>query len=74
MYLVTLCALPIHAVWCKCNDTASDVIPWPIPPLSDWEDFQSRITLIYLHEGRRMFGPIAKNVALRGDSYYRGMA
>ena len=27
-----------------------------------------------LHEGRKMFGPIAKNVALRGDSYYRGMA
>jgi len=61
-------------VWCKCNDTAADILPWPMPPLDIWDDFQSRISLIYLHEGREMFGPIPKNIALRGDSYYRGMA
>jgi hypothetical protein len=34
-------------VWCKCNDTASDIIPWPIPDWDHWNDFQSRITILY---------------------------
>jgi len=44
-------------VWCKCNYTASDIIPWPIP---DGTDFQSRHTLYLLHESRQYFGEIPK--------------
>jgi hypothetical protein len=35
-------------VWCKCNETAADVIPWPLPK-DNWQDFVSNITLTYLH-------------------------
>ena len=70
-FLIVCC---LSAVWCKCNDTASDVIPWPLPKYEQWNDFQSRITLYYLHASRQMFGPIPKNPKVRGDNYYRGMA
>eukprot|EP01062_Namystynia_karyoxenos_P039437 TRINITY_DN28667_c0_g1_i2.p1 TRINITY_DN28667_c0_g1~~TRINITY_DN28667_c0_g1_i2.p1 ORF type:complete len:765 (+),score=197.10 TRINITY_DN28667_c0_g1_i2:122-2296(+) len=43
-------------VWCKCNHTASDIIPWPLPE-GDM-DFVSRHTLRILHDSRERFGPI----------------
>jgi hypothetical protein len=45
-------------VWCKCNYTASTVMPWPIPSSLD---FVSRITLQYLHDSIQEFGPIPEN-------------
>lgn len=44
-----------NQVWCKCNFTASDVIPWPLP---EGTDFQSRVTLRLLHDSREYFGDI----------------
>jgi len=57
-------------VWCKCNKTASDEIPWPLPPNTD---FQSKHTLTILHNAREMFGPIAKGTPWRtpGDGYHQ---
>ncbi|ETO36150.1 hypothetical protein RFI_00912, partial [Reticulomyxa filosa] len=49
-------------VWCKCNWTASDIIPWPIP---EGTDFQSRHTLYLLHESRMYFGEIPKKTKFR---------
>ncbi len=49
-------------VWCKCNWTASHVIPWPIP---EGTDFASRQTLRILHDSMVKFGPLPK-------SKYRG--
>ena len=43
-------------VWCKCNYTASDIIPWPMP--ENGVDFQSYHTLYLLHYGREYFGPL----------------
>eukprot|EP01065_Artemidia_motanka_P024547 TRINITY_DN29384_c0_g1_i1.p1 TRINITY_DN29384_c0_g1~~TRINITY_DN29384_c0_g1_i1.p1 ORF type:complete len:671 (+),score=142.36 TRINITY_DN29384_c0_g1_i1:57-2069(+) len=46
-------------VWCKCNDTASDVLPWPLP---DGEmDFVSKHTLRILHYAREKYGPIGRS-------------
>ena len=42
-------------VWCKCNITAKDVIPWPKPP---GMDHVSETTLDYLHDSREYFGDI----------------
>lgn len=42
-------------VWCKCNITAKDVIPWPKPP---GMDHVSETTLDYLHDSREFFGDI----------------
>lgn len=39
-------------VWCKCNVTAADVMPWPLP---DNLDFQSNVTLRYLHDSGELF-------------------
>merc|ERR1712130_372658 len=47
-----------NQVWCKCNDTANDIIPWPIP---SGTDFQSNATLTLLHDSRKMFGPLPIN-------------
>ncbi|GAB5353434.1 hypothetical protein AAMO2058_000036000 [Amorphochlora amoebiformis] len=49
-------------VWCKCNWTASHIIPWPIP---EGTDFASRQTLRILHNSMEHFGPLPK-------SKYRG--
>jgi len=49
-------------VWCKCNWTASDIIPWPMPENTD---FQSRHTLYLLHESRMYFGEIPKKPQFR---------
>merc|ERR1711871_915983 len=38
-----------HQVWCKCNWTAGDVIPWPLPDKSEM-DFVSYHTLSLLQE------------------------
>jgi hypothetical protein len=51
-------------VWCKCNDTAGHVIPWPVPA-RDWDDFQSNITLTYLHESQALYGQVPKNERYR---------
>lgn len=49
-------------VWCKCNNTASTVIPWPVPPDAD---FQSTKTLEILHYSHERFGPIPVNKEFR---------
>ncbi len=41
-------------VWCKCNWTASGVLPWPYP--EGRTDFQSRHTLYLLWHSRQFFG------------------
>jgi len=40
-------------VWCKCNVTAADVMPWPLPQTPI--DFVSNITLSYLHDSAQLF-------------------
>lgn len=45
-------------VWCKCNDTAADVLPWPIP---NNLDYVSDITLRYLHDSREKFGYVGQS-------------
>jgi len=40
-------------VWCKCNVTAADVMPWPLP--DHGMDWQSKITLTYLHDSGELF-------------------
>jgi len=47
-----------NQVWCKCNYTASQVMPWPVPPGTD---FVSKITLEYLHYSHEQFGDIPIN-------------
>ncbi len=42
-----------NQVWCKCNYTALDILPWPIPMGTD---HVSRITLTYLHDSRETYG------------------
>eukprot|EP00756_Hemistasia_phaeocysticola_P063564 Hpha_TRINITY_DN7037_c0_g1::TRINITY_DN7037_c0_g1_i1::g.22931::m.22931/K20781/SGT1; peptidyl serine alpha-galactosyltransferase len=46
-------------VWCKCNKTASDIIPWPLP--EGEMDFVSRHTLTILHNSREKYGPIPRS-------------
>lgn len=53
-------------VWCKCNSTASDVIPWPPAPGMDWV---SARTLEYLHDSREKYGPIPPS-KYRPDAYH----
>eukprot|EP00041_Stephanoeca_diplocostata_P008283 m.120901 g.120901 ORF g.120901 m.120901 type:complete len:406 (+) comp17257_c0_seq4:894-2111(+) len=53
-------------VWCKCNTTASDVIPWPPAP---GMDFVSAKTLEYLHDSREKYGPIPAS-KFRPDPYH----
>jgi len=49
-------------VWCKCNHTASSIMPWPIP--AD-VDFQSKHTLEMMHFANEEFGPIPVNREFR---------
>ena len=55
-------------VWCKCNTTAAEIQPWPIP--STDMDFVSKHTLTLLHESREHFGPIPVNQAFRRTNNY----
>jgi hypothetical protein len=54
-------------VWCKCNNTGSSIVPWPLP---DGLDFQSYHTLRLLHEAKEWFGPIPKNDTFRKEANY----
>lgn len=49
-------------VWCKCNYTASTIIPWPVPAGSD---FQSTKTLEILHGAMERFGKVPDNYEYR---------
>lgn len=49
-------------VWCKCNYTAGEIVPWPIP--SERMDFVSRHTLTLLHEAKERF-PLPQNTMFR---------
>mmetsp|Transcript_8024 Transcript_8024/g.12138 ORF Transcript_8024/g.12138 Transcript_8024/m.12138 type:complete len:138 (-) Transcript_8024:501-914(-) len=61
-------------VWCKCNYTAGDIIPWPssgqMPP---GMDFQSRKTLQILHSALQEYGPLPdskfRRKAVNHDQY-----
>mmetsp|Transcript_7496 Transcript_7496/g.12041 ORF Transcript_7496/g.12041 Transcript_7496/m.12041 type:complete len:543 (-) Transcript_7496:44-1672(-) len=55
-------------VWCKCNFTAADIIPWPLPKQID---FQSYHTLTILHNAFERFGPIPLNRKYRGGKHYK---
>jgi len=62
-------------VWCKCNATAGDVVPWPLPPKSAGSvDFVSNITLTYIHDAYAKFGKPPKNKYRMGGyrNPYRG--
>lgn len=45
-------------VWCKCNDTGSDIIPWPLP---QHIDLVSEVTLTLLHDSREKYGELPIN-------------
>jgi hypothetical protein len=45
-------------VWCKCNYTMADVLPWPLPPGTDWV---STVTLTMLHDAEAKFGPLPQS-------------
>lgn len=49
-------------VWCKCNRTGHEIMPWPVP---DGLDFQSYHTLRLLHEAKEWYGPIPENTTYR---------
>ena len=56
-------------VWCKCNWTASEIIPWPIP---DDIDFQSYHSLYLLHESRQYFREMLTcEMRRKGENGYR---
>jgi hypothetical protein len=40
-------------VWCKCNDTAGEIVPWPLPNNAD---YITRNTLTILHDSIEAFG------------------
>jgi hypothetical protein len=44
-------------VWCKCNYTAADIIPWPLPTDIDFQSFH---TLSILYHARTYFGALPK--------------
>eukprot|EP00928_Gymnodinium_smaydae_P055677 TRINITY_DN39170_c0_g1_i1.p1 TRINITY_DN39170_c0_g1~~TRINITY_DN39170_c0_g1_i1.p1 ORF type:complete len:570 (-),score=63.36 TRINITY_DN39170_c0_g1_i1:280-1923(-) len=52
-------------VWCKCNNTADHIIPWPVPDGTDWV---SRATLELLHGGLERV-PVPRNPLYRPDDY-----
>lgn len=45
-------------VWCKCNTTAGDERPWPLP---EGIDFVSNVTLTLLHESLVKYGNPPRN-------------
>jgi len=49
-------------VWCKCNHSASAVMPWPVP---EDADFQSTKTLEALHYSNERFGKVPVNLEFR---------
>jgi len=52
-------------VWCKCNYTAAEIVPWPLPTDSP-VDFVSYHTLTLLHQAFETYGKV-----LRKQSKYR---
>jgi hypothetical protein len=55
-------------VWCKCNFTASRVVPWPVPPGADWV---SQHTLRILHDAQEYFGPMPDSKFRKYGSHQR---
>ena len=55
-------------VFCKCNQTASTIIPWPVPPHGlDWQSYH---TLRLMHEAQtdeHGFGPVPVNTQFRHE-------
>jgi len=45
-------------VWCKCNNTANDILPWPIPENVNFQTFH---TLYALYQSRQYFGELPYN-------------
>ena len=58
-------------VFCKCNQTASTILPWPIPEKGlDWQSYH---TLRIMHDGIEHFGGVPENELFRHkppDGYY----
>ena len=54
-------------VWCKCNLTAGEIHPWPLPKQMD---FVSKHTLRLLHESREYFGSVPVNASFRKQENY----
>ena len=50
-------------VFCKCNKTASTILPWPIP--KEGLDWQSYHTLRIMHDGIKHFGGVPENELFR---------
>lgn len=48
----------MEQVWCKCNATAADERPWPLPPDVD---FTSNVTLTLLHHSLLEYGNAPHN-------------
>ena len=51
----------LDQVWCKCNWTAANVVPWPLP---DGLDFMSYHTLRILHDSQQAL-PIPPHAKFR---------
>eukprot|EP00924_Labyrinthula_sp_SR-Ha-C_P002996 maker-scaffold_58-snap-gene-0.22-mRNA-1 protein AED:0.05 eAED:0.05 QI:108/1/0.88/1/1/1/9/108/564 len=49
-------------VWCKCNFTGSEIMPWPVP---EGTDFQSYHTLRLMNEAKERFGAVPENLKYR---------
>ena len=60
-------------VWCKCNATAADIQPWPIPNTGEF-DFVSRHTLTILHRSVEYFGAVPVNESFRRQNDYNWAA
>jgi len=58
-------------VFCKCNQTASTIIPWPVPEKGlDWQSYH---TLRIMHDGVTHFGGVQENELFRHkppEGYY----
>ena len=58
-------------VFCKCNQTASTVMPWPLPEKGlDWQSYH---TLRLMHDGMEHFGGVPENEVFRHkppEGYY----
>jgi hypothetical protein len=54
-------------VWCKCNTTAADIQPWPLP---EHLDFVSYHTLRIMHDSVQRFGPVPVNESFRWPKNY----
>eukprot|EP00658_Telonema_sp_P-2_P022971 TRINITY_DN19202_c0_g1_i4.p1 TRINITY_DN19202_c0_g1~~TRINITY_DN19202_c0_g1_i4.p1 ORF type:complete len:604 (+),score=114.20 TRINITY_DN19202_c0_g1_i4:179-1990(+) len=58
-------------VWCKCNWTAADQVPWPLPA---GIDFVSNVTLTLIHDSYQQFGRPPTNKFRAGntpDGYHK---